>query len=539
MGADVVGGASADPAPGPAGGAIARWWARWSASSAREVESKLWLWRFGIGAAGLALWLVLPHSPASGLAFPLVVGPYLVGYVLLRRSKLGSSWFGLALFSMDLAAITAAALFTGGVQSPFVYVYLFPVAVVGITRGTWEAVVLATVALGLHVATLGVEATLLGSPHDTVALVMTLYGVSVVVGTARGEIGRAQVALSRQLATLHEGAAGFAGASSIAALLQQSVAMAAELVGTAYAAVSIWDEKGEIVHFHTAGMGSAEKAHLGSPPTGPGLLGMVRDAPGPVRLADARRHPAASDLPPGHPEVRTFLGVPVHQLGGWTGACYMIGKRPWPQTFGTRALSYLEAIAVPVAELLAISKLHAEVERAALTDVLTQVGNRRYGLQRLEEACAHAARTGQACAVLMLDLDGFKGVNDRFGHEAGDEVLREVVRRLRQELRVEDVLARYGGDEFLVIVTDTVPLEATRLARRLPVSSGRDDIAVQGQSVRLPKWSVGLAVWPDDGRDPDELLRSADARLYLYKTRAGAGRARERAAQRAGAPPRG
>lgn len=859
------------------------------AVSVRDLEAQVWRWRLAIGAA-FALTLVMAPTRAEWLPLGLVAGAYLLAYALLRSSGLRCPWFCMAIFGIDIGAITAAVLFSGGAQSTLVFMYLFPVALMAITRGTWAAAMLGSVTLALYVSTVGAGVLVGSAPKDTAVLVIALYGVALLVGRAHAQVTRTEIDLARRLVKLHTGVARLSGEDSIAALLAESVTMGTELTGARYGAVSIWDERGEIAYFATAGLDPAEVAHLGRPPSASGLLGQVRDAPGPVRLGDARAHPAASALPSGHPEVRSFLGAPIHALGNWKGAYYLLDKdgaeaftladeqiaemlaahvasavvmrrlvasqremhdsllgmlvqisdarehalaghservssyaralgelaglageelhlvttagllhdigkigvpdsilgkpgrlddeerlvmmahsglgaaiveragplarlapfvrhhherwdgtgypdalqgdaiplgariialadmldavtgdrpyraarsmeeameevarcagshfdpalaalvprvieqvperpeahapatserfatlaelhssvqvagwklftriakeldvlldlpvlaerlldllcselevsgaslsmldpggdllqivawegrpvllpvgsvlprgigipweavetattlvvadvtkhplyggmqdaapgaavylpllagtetlgvlalyRPLPQTFGARDVAYLEAIAAPVAELLAISRLHAELERAVRTDTLTQAVSRRYGLERLAEACAHARRSGQPCAVVMLDLDGFKELNDRFGHQVGDEVLCEVVRQLRKELRGEDVLARYGGDEFFVVAPDTSATATADLLRRLVATSPARHVTIAGREVPLPSWSAGAATWPEDGQDPEELIRAADSRLYRRK----------------------
>jgi len=148
-------------------------------------------------------------------------------------------------------------------------------------------------------------------------------------------------------------------------------------------------------------------------------------------------------------------------------------------------------------------------------DALTGLGNRRMLQERLEYEIVRHRRHGRRFSVLALDLDGFKGVNDRFGHQAGDEILREVSRSLARAVRDQDTLVRVGGDEFCVLAPESDVADAERLARRLRAAvrdavSGLDTLAV----------SVGYAVFPDEGTAPEELLDRADAAAIEAKRRA-------------------
>ena len=149
-------------------------------------------------------------------------------------------------------------------------------------------------------------------------------------------------------------------------------------------------------------------------------------------------------------------------------------------------------------------------------DALTGLANRKALRDRLVERLAGAARTGQATAVLYLDLDRFKAVNDTLGHPLGDALLQKVAARLKGALGDGDVVARLGGDEFAVIQSDAPqPAAATKLALRLVDLIGRA-YAIDGHMLHIGA-SVGVAIAPNDGLEPDLLLKNADLALYRAK----------------------
>jgi diguanylate cyclase (GGDEF)-like protein len=149
-------------------------------------------------------------------------------------------------------------------------------------------------------------------------------------------------------------------------------------------------------------------------------------------------------------------------------------------------------------------------------DPLTGLANRKAFRDRLVERLAGADRTGQATAVLYVDLDRFKAVNDTLGHPVGDALLRKVADRFRSTLREGDIVARIGGDEFAIIQADAPqPAAATALATRLVDLIGRA-YAVDGQMLHIGA-SVGIAIAPDNGDVPDTLLKNADLALYRAK----------------------
>jgi diguanylate cyclase (GGDEF)-like protein/PAS domain S-box-containing protein len=158
----------------------------------------------------------------------------------------------------------------------------------------------------------------------------------------------------------------------------------------------------------------------------------------------------------------------------------------------------------------------AILERMALQDHLTGLANRAAFERELERACARARRAGTWIALLFVDLDGFKAINDRLGHAAGDEILRQVARRLQGRLRETDIVARFGGDEFTVIAADHAgPDGFQRLVDRIERLFA-EPFTVADRSVTLGA-SIGVALHPRDAWDAAQLLARADAAMYAAK----------------------
>lgn len=157
-----------------------------------------------------------------------------------------------------------------------------------------------------------------------------------------------------------------------------------------------------------------------------------------------------------------------------------------------------------------------EVRRLAVTDHLTGLANRAEFHEQFEHHLALAGRGGGRLALLLLDLDRFKPVNDEFGHQVGDGLLQRVADIFRQQCRKTDILARWGGDEFAILMIDPDDRESIgRTAGRIIAEVGRP-MVVRGHEVRIGA-SIGVAVYPDDGSDEDELTFKADAALYHAK----------------------
>jgi len=161
--------------------------------------------------------------------------------------------------------------------------------------------------------------------------------------------------------------------------------------------------------------------------------------------------------------------------------------------------------------------------RAGITDFLTGWHNRRYLQQRLEEELAGAQRRGGEVACLMIDIDRFKGINDGYGHLAGDNALQEVARRVESQIRSMDTAARFGGDELAVLLPATHRAEAAKLAERIRDSIAAEPIRLSELIQRTLTVSVGVATVAPGRHDgdlkalADRLLADADAALYRAK----------------------
>jgi diguanylate cyclase (GGDEF)-like protein len=168
--------------------------------------------------------------------------------------------------------------------------------------------------------------------------------------------------------------------------------------------------------------------------------------------------------------------------------------------------------------VMAIDRLRDEVAGLALVDDLTGVANRRHLLQRLPEECALSCRTGEPFALLAIDLDGFKEINDGFGHAAGDECLRLFSRAAQSRLRSSDMLARVGGDEFCIVLPATALREAAMIARQVLETCRQTLVQWEGNSIPIAA-SVGVAQWSATvvGADPERLIVAADQALYAAK----------------------
>jgi diguanylate cyclase (GGDEF)-like protein/PAS domain S-box-containing protein len=210
------------------------------------------------------------------------------------------------------------------------------------------------------------------------------------------------------------------------------------------------------------------------------------------------------------------------QTGSWSGEIWNRKKNgeiypEWLTISGvTNGDGRLTNYVGVFADISQIKQSEAKLERLAHYDPLTDLPNRLLFNARLEHAIRHAERNGTLLALLFIDLDRFKTVNDGLGHPAGDRMLREVAQRLSHCVRAEDTVARLGGDEFVIVLEGldtTTP--ATVLADKLLVTLTRP-FGLEGQEVFIGA-SIGISTYPADGTDTTTLLKNADAAMYRSK----------------------
>lgn len=302
-------------------------------------------------------------------------------------------------------------------------------------------------------------------------------------------------------------------------LYQHIVDTAAKTANARFGSLSVFEAKeGALTVAATHGYPREDVRHVHILP-GAGIIGGVFSSRRPLLVRDTTRVPG---LRPASKRYQTasFIAIPIVGKGEALGVVTLADRRdgqPFSRTdlAATRAIS---AVAWLALEREQLTRLTDELAQTAATDPLTAMFNRRYLHTRLQSELERSRRDAAPLAVMMLDVDTFKTVNDRMGHQAGDAVLRKVAEIIRGSVRTSDVCVRYGGDEFAILSNETAET-ATHTGERIRHRVDSFPWDVLGfQEGRRVTVSIGIAI-ADTSDTPDTLIHRADHNMYEAKSR--------------------
>ena len=342
----------------------------------------------------------------------------------------------------------------------------------------------------------------------------TMVDQFVAMIEARGVIEAAEeeVGTSRELAILADLTPEFHTILDLQQLLDRILSILLKsMPGSRLTILLREDQTDDLVVRALAGLPTGPGTSLRIP-SGRGISGWVLEHRQPQLVDDVHLDPRYM----GDPDIRAELIVPLVSAGRPIGVLAVSHRVP--HAFSQRDLTLMQAVGAQIAAAIDVAELHERLKRAANTDALTGLHNYRYFYDRLEEEIARAARHEATLAVAFFDLDKLKMVNDTYGHLAGNEVLRTLGRSIGAQVRTEDVPARYGGDEFAIVMPDTPRDEAEKVVMRLMELLENADVELEdGRHIRMPELSWGIASYPLDGRTARELVDNADTRAYARK----------------------
>ena len=221
---------------------------------------------------------------------------------------------------------------------------------------------------------------------------------------------------------------------------------------------------------------------------------------------------------PDHDQLGSVALLPLIRQNQLIGSLNLGSRNPsrFQSNIGTQFLSHLAAV---VSACIENARLHEHIKLVGLRDPLTGINNRRFFDQRLQEEVSRAKRFHTPLSCLFIDLDHFKRVNDNYGHQAGDAVLKQVSELLNDRLRNTDVLARYGGEEFVILLSHTHSKDAAEIGEQIRERVDAAEFTIPSGKTIHVTLSIGLATMTKEGNIHDEnaLVAAADQAVYAAK----------------------
>lgn len=235
-----------------------------------------------------------------------------------------------------------------------------------------------------------------------------------------------------------------------------------------------------------------------------------------IVVDDVRTHPMFRDM---SPEMQgSMVGIPLMSAEMVVGVMNM--SRFSAGGFTPAELRLLGLLSDQAAIAIMNARLHLAVSNQAMSDTLTGLPNRRALDARIDNEVQRSIRYGRSFAVLMMDMDGFKAINDTWGHVYGDQVLHELAQYMSDSLRASDFLARYGGDELTMIIPESDVDSASEIGEKIRERMSVFEITLPDNTRSKLGISGGIAIYPRHGRTASDLLRAADEALYRAKRHA-------------------
>lgn len=247
---------------------------------------------------------------------------------------------------------------------------------------------------------------------------------------------------------------------------------------------------------------------------GQGLTGWVAQKGEPLLLGDAERDSRAQHIPGTAHEEASYIVAPVAFDQRVLGVLRV--SRRGLNRFGPNDLSLVTIFANQAAVAITNAWLYESTKQLALRDNLTGLYNSRYLVSRLQEEVARSKRYATPLSMLFLDCDGLKTVNDAHGHPVGDQLIKEVSEVLRSAVRTTDIVIRYAGDEFIILMPQTGSHEATQVAERIRHHVAKASFCSEEHRVKMTV-SIGVATVPEHASTGEELFKAADDALYAAK----------------------
>jgi diguanylate cyclase (GGDEF)-like protein len=499
-----------------------------------QIET-LFIYARGLAALSIVLWMFfsVPDDPSLApvkvllVLFGLHLGAFYLASTRQWTSRRNIYWTTLL---FDVFFITVLVRVTGGIESEFFLLYFLSVGFGAYYLGMNAGLVLSFVVTLTYLLTNGqaLPGTFFG---DLVLRLAMLWFFSAATGYVAEYFGQAEQKLMRTLNTLNERTSELEKAHAELEtvyetartlgehqepdkILNELLTISMRILGYQHLGVLVFNQE-------RSGLLLVARMELGQtqllkPPMLfdlSGIAGYVARTGRPQRLFDI-----ATDerYQPGLAGAKSELAVPMISRGRTIGV--LNAESMEIGGFTEKDEKVLTILAGSAAMAYENARLQKQLEDLSTTDDLTGVHNFRYFTDRFEDEERRARRYDQPLSLIMVDLDWFKSCNDTFGHQAGNMVLRGIARIIKTVVRDTDVVCRYGGEEFIVILPQTRNSDALEIGERIRTEVDRSDFSAEG----LPKTihvtvSVGVSTYPENGGTAERLVDHVDRALYQAK----------------------
>ena len=307
-------------------------------------------------------------------------------------------------------------------------------------------------------------------------------------------------------------------------LLQTILDKSAELLKAEQGSLMLVDHDTENLHVEAKKGNSDEVPEKHRINRGEGIAGRVAELGEAILVENLEDDPRVMQKNRQHYKTRSFVSVPLKIDDRIIGVLNLSDKMSG-EVFDEEDLKLIQSFATQAAIVMERNVFYhrsEELKKLTITDSLTGLLNRRYLYERLKDEVARSERYNHHLSLLMLDLDGFKSCNDTFGHLFGDKMLKDIAEALQNTVRSMDIVARYGGDEFMVILPETAEALAIDIAERLRSNVAVKAVLPQEAADKVPHpltASIGVVCYPDHGKTIELLLENVDKALYRAKNK--------------------
>lgn len=439
-----------------------------------------------------------------------------------------------AQITLDFLFISATVYFSGGLQSPIIFFFIFHMLTACILLSPRHGYLYSSFALLLvsiigllqynHlVPSAGLTPLLAADLTHPLLIIASLITLGALLYLTTYLINHFfKMSLEEQqafneLTTLFEIGKTISSSLRLDDTLKLVLDNAIKVTGTEAGSIALLDESSNKLAIKAAEGFSEDFMHTHRWKIRPdGMTAKILGQTEPFILTDTLKESTFNNPIALQEGIRSLIAVPLCFNDKIIGILYVDDFEP--RTFSESELRLVSILATQAAIAINNAQMHEKAKWLAITDGLTEVYNHRFFQEELSKEIKRTERYNHSLSIIMMDVDYFKDYNDFFGHKKGDEVLKVIGRLLTQFTRKSDFVARYGGDEFVVMLPETPKEKALELAERIRLGIERNDL-LKGDGFKIGNLtiSLGVASYPNDAKTASELVDKVDQVLYLAK----------------------